>query len=215
VTKAKDLVIIGSSSLAKETVWIIDTVNRRGHEWNFIGFVDEKKPDGTGVLGGNEWLLSRKEPIYAVCAIGDNATRKSVIGKISQNSYVEFANIISPQAVISPKVSMGAGNIIFPNSLVTVDVTIGSHVLINGNCNVSHDCVIGDFCCLSPGATICGNVTLGDGVFIGAGAGVIQGIVIGENALIGAGAAVINDVEPGSVYVGIPARKKQRQAFRI
>ncbi|MDR1508972.1 MAG: acetyltransferase [Synergistaceae bacterium] len=206
MTKPKDIVIIGSSSLAKETVWIIDTVNRRGREWNFIGFVDDKKPDDAAVLGGDEWLLSRKEEIYAVCAIGDNATRKSVVDKISRNPSVKFANIISPQAIISPRVLMGAGNIIFPNSLVTVDVTIGSHVVINGNCNVSHDCVIGDFCCLSPGATLCGNVTLGGGVFIGAGAVVIQGLAVGENALIGAGAVVIGNADAESLYVGIPAR---------
>jgi sugar O-acyltransferase (sialic acid O-acetyltransferase NeuD family) len=206
----KDIVVIGSSSLARETVWIIDSINRRGREWNFIGFVDEKKPDGDAVLGGDEWLLSRRDEIYAVCAIGDNATRKSVVGRISRNSSVKFANIVSPLAVLPGRTLTGSGSVVFPNSLVTVNVTIGSHVLINGNCNVSHDCVIGDFCCLSPGATLCGNVRLGGGVFIGAGATVIQGITIGENALIAAGATVIGDAEPDSLYAGVPAVKKTR-----
>jgi acetyltransferase-like isoleucine patch superfamily enzyme len=49
-------------------------------------------------------------------------------------------------------------------------------------------------------------VTLGDGSWIGAGAKILDGVAIGERAIIGAGAVVRNDVPPGAVAVGIPAR---------
>jgi acetyltransferase-like isoleucine patch superfamily enzyme len=44
------------------------------------------------------------------------------------------------------------------------------------------------------------------GVSIGSGAVIRGGITIGENSLVGAGAVVINDVAPGTVVVGCPAR---------
>jgi acetyltransferase-like isoleucine patch superfamily enzyme len=40
------------------------------------------------------------------------------------------------------------------------------------------------------------------------GATVVTGVnKIGENSTIGAGAVVLKDVEPNSVYVGVPAKK--------
>ncbi|MEM9746050.1 MAG: serine acetyltransferase [Actinomycetota bacterium] len=45
-----------------------------------------------------------------------------------------------------------------------------------------------------------------DRAFFGAGARVLGGIEIGEDAQIGANAVVLEDVAPGSVVVGVPAR---------
>jgi acetyltransferase-like isoleucine patch superfamily enzyme len=41
---------------------------------------------------------------------------------------------------------------------------------------------------------------------IGANATILPGVVIGENALVGAGSVVADDVPPGAVVVGNPAR---------
>jgi acetyltransferase-like isoleucine patch superfamily enzyme len=41
---------------------------------------------------------------------------------------------------------------------------------------------------------------------IGANATILPGVVVGENALVGAGAVVVDDVPPGAVVVGNPAR---------
>ena len=48
--------------------------------------------------------------------------------------------------------------------------------------------------------------TVGDGVTIGAGAKVIGGLVLGSDSRVGANAVVLNDVAPGSLVVGIPAK---------
>lgn len=45
------------------------------------------------------------------------------------------------------------------------------------------------------------NVWLGAGVFVGA------GVSLGENVVVGANAAVVQDLEPGCLYGGVPARK--------
>lgn len=54
------------------------------------------------------------------------------------------------------------------------------------------------------------DLTVGDGVFVGAGAMVLgragRPLVIGDHAVIGAGAVVLDDVGPGEVWAGNPAR---------
>ena len=41
---------------------------------------------------------------------------------------------------------------------------------------------------------------------IGANVTILPGVVIGEGALVGAGSVVVDDVPPGAVVVGNPAR---------
>ncbi len=73
---------------------------------------------------------------------------------------------------------------------------------------------IGDDCLLYQGVVLGGtsmakkkrHPTLGKGVVIGAGAIVLGAITIGDWAKVGAGSVVLQDVEEGTVVVGVPAR---------
>lgn len=49
-------------------------------------------------------------------------------------------------------------------------------------------------------------ITIGDNVWLGGGAIVLPGVSIGPNTVVGAGAVVVNDLPPGVVAVGNPAR---------
>ena len=48
---------------------------------------------------------------------------------------------------------------------------------------------------------------VGDDVWIGYGSIIMSGIVIGDGSIIAAGSVVIKDVEPYSIYAGVPAKK--------
>ncbi|MBT9475500.1 serine acetyltransferase [Polaromonas sp.] len=48
--------------------------------------------------------------------------------------------------------------------------------------------------------------TVGDGVTIGSGAKVLGGLTLGSGSRVGANAVVLNDVAPGLLAVGIPAK---------
>jgi len=47
-------------------------------------------------------------------------------------------------------------------------------------------------------------------VLIGANAVVLEGVRVGEGAVVAAGAVVIDDVPPGAVVAGVPARVIKR-----
>jgi acetyltransferase-like isoleucine patch superfamily enzyme len=48
---------------------------------------------------------------------------------------------------------------------------------------------------------------IGDDVWVGYGAIILSGVTIGEGSIIAAGSLVTKDVEPYSVYAGVPARR--------
>lgn len=50
-------------------------------------------------------------------------------------------------------------------------------------------------------------IIIEDEVWLGAKVTVLPGVKIGHHSVIGAGAVVTSDVEPYSIYVGVPARK--------
>jgi len=51
-----------------------------------------------------------------------------------------------------------------------------------------------------------GKIVVRDNVFIGHGAIVLHGVTIGPNAIVAAGAVVVQDVAPGDIVGGVPAR---------
>lgn len=52
--------------------------------------------------------------------------------------------------------------------------------------------------------------TIGDHVFLGAGCTILGPVTLGTRTKVGAHAVVVSDTEPGSTYVGIPARRVGR-----
>jgi maltose O-acetyltransferase len=107
------------------------------------------------------------------------------------------------------------------------DITIGDHSMINHRayfdtrahielgpgtgiatdvmlCTSTHD--------MGPehkrwGAYRTAPITVGAGAWLGVRAVVLPGVTIGDGAVVAAGAVVTGDVEPNSIYAGIPARR--------
>jgi acetyltransferase-like isoleucine patch superfamily enzyme len=55
--------------------------------------------------------------------------------------------------------------------------------------------------------TVNGKIIIEDEVWIGASVTILQNVTIGRCSVIGAGSVVTKDVEPYSVYAGVPAKK--------
>lgn len=125
-----------------------------------------------------------------------------------------FGAHIGRGLVIKPKV-----NIKYPWKLHVGDhVWIGEHTWIDNLADV----YIGNHCCISQGALLlCGNhdykrptfdlivkpIHLEEGVWIGARAVVVQGLICKSHSVLGVGAVAQTDLEPYSIYTGIPAQK--------
>ena len=122
--------------------------------------------------------------------------------------------VIREQSTIGDDVS------VWSNSVVDYGCRIGSRVKIHTSCYVAQFSEIADDAFLAPGVcfandlypgspasaqAMCGP-RIGAGAQIGVNVTVLPYVHIGAGAIIGAGSVVVDDVPPGVVAVGSPAR---------
>lgn len=208
----KDLIIIGSGGLGRETVWTAERINSVSPEWNILGFIDDNIQvqgqliDGYRVIGTTAAVAKYKDA-YFVCAVGSAKIRKRIVEKVKAVADVKFATLIDPTCVCGrERTEIGEGCIICANTYVTLDIKIGSHVYIGGNSTVGHDSRIDDFVTVYPGANVSGSTYLGTGCEMGTGSKIIQGLSVGMNTIVGAGAVVVRNLPPDCTAAGVPAR---------
>lgn len=84
-------------------------------------------------------------------------------------------------------------------------IVIGEGVVIGKNCTIYHQVTLGKKM---------GNLDskrdypiIGDNVTIFAGAKITGNIRVGDNSIIATNSVVLSDVEPNSIYAGVPAKK--------
>ncbi|RKH40215.1 serine O-acetyltransferase [Corallococcus sicarius] len=113
----------------------------------------------------------------------------AAVGDRMHNSHVDT------KAVLHPSVDLGYGGI---GIVIASGVEIGENSFISQNVSLEG----------TPGVP--GVPRVGRDVFIGVGAQVLGPVMIGDGAKIGANALVTEDVAPGAVVAGVPARELKR-----
>ena len=138
----------------------------------------------------------------------------------SRNSAIPLLDLkdiparIEPGAIIRDNVSIGKNAVIMMGAVINIGAVIGEGTMIDMNAVLGGRATVGKNCHVGAGAVLAGviepasakPVIVDDNVLIGANAVVIEGVHIGEGAVVAAGAVVIEDVEPGKVVAGCPAR---------
>lgn len=210
----KRLLLFPYNGCAKESVAVIDAINKIEERWEIEGFIDDdisKKESLFGkykVLGGRD-VLERKMKECFILAVPGNSynylERKRIINSLNIPDN-RFATIIHPSAVIGVEVDIGNNSLIMANVVLTANVKCGSSVIILPNTVISHDSVIGDYSFIGSNVSVSGYVVVGENCFIGTGSRFIQKIKIGNRSMIGLGSTVIRDVDADSVAYGNPAR---------
>ena len=114
----------------------------------------------------------------------------------------DFAQVISPHAVLSETTQIDPGVQILTRAVVHTGAHINSDAIINTGALIEHDVRIGPHSHIAPGAIVCGHAIIGDGVHVGAGAVITQEVHVGDQAMIAAGAVVTKDVPRGATVMG-------------
>ena len=89
--------------------------------------------------------------------------------------------------------------------LCAQEVTIGAHCTLSWDVQVLDN----DFHALTVDGVVRPSVApvrIGDRVWVGTRAVVLKGVTVGDGAVVAAGAVVHDDVPPGAVVAGVPAR---------
>ena len=132
--------------------------------------------------------------VLAMTRLRESARRWHVLGV---NRALRLAQTALYGIEIGKDVELGEG-VYFVHTLGIIlggDAKIGSRVRFMGNNTVGP-------------AKDNGSPTSEDDVIVGAGARILGPIRVGRGATIGANAVVLEDVAPGSVMVGVPAKAK-------
>lgn len=207
----KDLVIIGTGGVGRETALMVEDINEETNEWNLLGFIDDNKElmgkeiNGYKVLGDRSYLNNYEKEIYVVIAVANNYVKEGLVNYLN-NKNIKYATLIHPSVKLNRTITVGEGCIIYPNVIMTVNIKIGNHVIISPKSGIGHDSIIEDYVTILWNVNVSGAEKIRQGATLGSGCTIIQGLEIGRNSFIGAGAVVIRDIEESKIAVGVPTK---------
>lgn len=208
------LVIIGAGGFARETAQAA-----RAAGLPLAGHLDDDPAlqgctvDGVPVLGGTERIRKLKDASFVVCVGSprDYASRARIVRRLGL-SEDRYATVVHPTAAVSASSVIGPGTVLLAHTVLTAAVRVGRHVAVMPQTVLTHDDEVGDFATLASGVRLGGTVRVGRGAYLGAGALVREGTAVGPWSLVGMGSVVLDDVPPGEVWAGSPARRLRAAA---
>ena len=147
---------------------------------------------------------------FMMVAVSDCIDRSVIVNKLPKET--EYFTFIHPTALIlDDEIIIGEGSFIGANSILTTNIQIGNHAILNRGNHIGHDCIIGNYFSAMPGSIVSGNVHIGNGVYLGTNSSVIEKKYLLHDIVIGANSVVIRDITERGTYVGVPAKKIEKQ----
>ena len=146
---------------------------------------------------------------FALNANGMGDNKRSSLLRMDENSTLDvkgkFSFMYGADVILFSNAYMSLG----VNSFINSDCKIRCHkeITIGDDCAISHDFTIMDSDAhMLNGVRKTAAVHIGNHVWIGTRVTVLSGVTIGDGAVIAAGSLVTQDVEPGVLVGGVPAR---------
>jgi sugar O-acyltransferase (sialic acid O-acetyltransferase NeuD family) len=167
-----------------------------------------------GAFGNDKLALAKflgEATDFVVCIGAEHGLARVKISEMLAETHgLRPIDLISPNAIVDPTATYGAGVQIMPGSVLHKHARVGTYTILNTNCTVDHECVLGSGVHIMGAAAIAGRVEIDNYVAVGTNATILPDLKIGEGAFVAAGAVVLRDVEPFTVVAGNPARKLRK-----
>ena len=204
----KEIYIVGAGSVGGHVALNIEEYTKN---YTIAGFFDDDpakigtRQFGFEVIGKVDEVLNLHNADVVIGIAFPNIKRK-ILGRLSANHSLQFPSLIHERAWISQGVSIGKGCIIYPGTTINFGSEIEDFVVLNANCSLGHHTRVGAYSSFAPDVSTGGHTTFGEGVDAGIGASTIQNMVIGAGSVVGGQSMIINNVSPGAIVAGVPAR---------
>jgi len=209
----KQLIIIGAGGTGQDVAGFVADINAQGPTYECLGFLDDDASKHGAELCGLEVLgpLSRAaeypEASFVNC-LGSPRTilqREPRVHELGIDDAT-FETIIHPSAIVAAGCSIGSGCIVYPFTHLGPGVELESQVVVLSHSVIHHHSRVGRFSIVASGCNVSGYVRIGASCYLGTGCSIRDGLQVGDGALVGMGSTVIDDVDPGTVVAGVPAR---------
>ena len=211
--KAKELVIVCAGAHSDLVAEII----RLNGDHHLVGILDDDprlrntSACGVPILGDlsvlQELVLEGRIDGAALGMGNIRARRRQVeIYSEARDAGVEMVQVIHPTAFVSPTASCGAGLFVGSNVVLNTETKLGENVVVYTSTTIDHHSEVGDHVFISQGVVTAGRVKIEQGAYIGPGVTIGWGLTVGEGSVVGAGAVVLDDIPPGKIAFGVPAR---------
>jgi len=203
----KRIILIGAGGHSRSCVDVIENIGI----YEILGYIGTESEVGMfslgyQIIGADKDLEElRKSCDLALVAIGqiESALVRKRIYEYLQSLEFQVPTVISGNAYVSERATIGAGTIVMPGAVIMPNVKVGENCIINSKALLEHDVVIGDNSHISTGAIINGGTTIENECFVGSGTVVREGVMIGQNSFIGMKSTVTSNIAANSRYTRI------------
>ena len=221
--EANAFIIVDNPRLAFAKVLAEFFVEKRKPGIGQYSVIDPTVKIGKNVVIGSNCIIGRNVEIGDYTEIHSNVVLAEGV-RIGSHCRIKSNTVIGEKGFGFPYENDGTpielphlksveiGNYVEIGALNTVvggalkNTIIKSFVKTDDHVHIAHNCVIGEKTLITACAEISGSVVIGERCWLGPNCSIMNKIAIGDDSFVGLGAVVLQDVPPGAVMVGNPAK---------
>lgn len=187
----KRLLIVGAGGHGRSVAEAV----LAGGVFQLMGFLDDAVAQTRQVwqwpvfASTAELIHCRQHAEAAIVAIGNNGLREALQGRLRAAGF-EIATVVHPQAMVSPRASLGAGCAVMAGAIVGTEARLGQGVIVNSGAVVDHHCQVDSFAHLSVRAAMAGGTVLGRAAWMQAGSVLGYGVRVAPGIVLEPGTAL-------------------------
>lgn len=149
MAEQKSVLILGKGGFGTELAELLTATGM----YEKVLFLDDSAPDCAGRLADLERPDLRALCTDAFAAVGNNALRLELIGRLRAAGY-SLPVFVHPRAFVCPSARLGEGTVVLPLCWVGARTVAGTGCILNAGASIDHDAVLEDGVHAAPGAIV-------------------------------------------------------------